>query len=57
MQSASELMRTLEEAAAEFAASTPAQTRVGIAVSVKEGGPVGDTVVWHDAKDRQPTQT
>jgi hypothetical protein len=51
MQSASELVRALEKDAAHFAAKTTAQTKVGIAVSVKEGRPVGSTVVWADAKD------
>jgi hypothetical protein len=48
-----ELIGILEREAANFAGSTTAQTKIGIAVRVKEGGPVGDTVVWHDAKDRQ----
>jgi len=50
MRSASELIGTLEREAADFAVSTTAQTRLGIAVRSRAGG----TVVWRDAKDRQP---
>ena len=52
MKSASELLEILESEAADFAGSTTAQTKVGIAVSSKMGDEYGH-VVWQDEQDRQ----
>lgn len=41
MRPAIELIGILEREAAAFAATTTAQTMMGIAVRLKEGGPVG----------------
>ena len=52
MRTAIEFMGILEKEAANLAASTTAQTRVGIVVQ-QDSEPFGGNVVWHDGMYRQ----